>query len=377
MGGRQLRRAMERELGVSPVELAQTHRLLLAKCLLTDTGLPVTRVAYSSGFQSLRRFNSAFREQYRMSPSALRRADTHGLTVSAPESDGAGLVRLTLSYRPPLAWDALLERLDRDATPGIEMVADGRYGRTVSLDGCRGVVFLQHARRGSHVLLDLSVALLPVLMPLIARLRRLGDLDAEPAVIDAHLAATGLGAQIGRRPGLRMPVAFDGFEAAVLELVGAGTEALVNLVAAASEPMETGWPGLTRVALNARRVSALGEPGLRVLGVPAGRAEGLVLVARAVADGSLRLEPGAEPQETLRRLHEMPGIVPTAATAIVMRALHWPDAFGDDDSRLRRRAERWRPWRAYATEHLRLDGHDREADRANRGPVATRRRGTG
>ena len=258
VGGRQLRRAMERELGVSPVELAQTHRLLLAKCLLTDTGLPVTRVAYSSGFQSLRRFNSAFREQYRMSPSALRRADARGPAAIVPESDGAGLVRLTLSYRPPLAWDALLERLGRDALPGIEVVGDGRYGRTVSLDMCRGVVFLQHALRGSQVLLDLSVGLLPVLMPLIARLRRLGDLDAEPAVIDAHLASTGLAAQVRRRPGLRMPVAFDGFEAAVLELVGAGSEALENVVAAASESMETGWPGLTQVGLDAPRVAALG-----------------------------------------------------------------------------------------------------------------------
>jgi AraC family transcriptional regulator of adaptative response / DNA-3-methyladenine glycosylase II len=356
VGGRQLRRAMERELGVSPVELAQTHRLLLAKCLLTDTGLPVTRVAYSSGFQSLRRFNSAFREQYRMSPSALRRTDAHGPVAFARESDGAGLVRLTLSYRPPLAWDALLERLGRDALPGMEVVGDGRYGRTVSLDGCRGVAFLQHARRGSQVLLDLSVGLLPVLMPLIARLRRLGDLDAEPAVIDAHLASTGLAAQVRRRPGLRMPVAFDGFEAAVLELVGAESEALGNVVAAASESMETGWPGLTHVGLDARRVAALGVRGLAGLGVSAGRAEGLAAVARAVAAGSLRLEPGAEPLETLRRLREMPGIEPRAATAIVMRALHWPDAFSDDDARLQGLAERWRPWGAHAAAHLQLDG---------------------
>jgi AraC family transcriptional regulator, regulatory protein of adaptative response / DNA-3-methyladenine glycosylase II len=356
VGGRQLRRAMERELGVSPVELARTHRLLLAKCLLTDTGLPVTRVAYSSGFQSLRRFNSAFREQYRMSPSALRRTDSRGPATFAPESDGAGLVRLTLSYRPPLAWDALLERLGRDALPGIEVVGDGRYGRTVSLDGCRGVLFLRHARRGSQVLLDLSVGLLPVLMPLIARVRRLGDLDAEPAVIDSHLAGAGLAAQIRRRPGLRMPVAFDGFEAAVLELVGAEPEALRNVVAAASESIETGWPRLTHVGLDVGRVAALGARGLANLGVPAGRAEALVAVARAAAAGSLRLEPGAEPLETLRRLRELPGIEPRAATAIVMRALHWPDAFSDDGARPQSLAERWRPWRAYAATHLRLEG---------------------
>ena len=132
-------------------------------------------------------------------------------------------------------------------------MARRRYGRTVQLDGCRGVVFLEHARRGSQILLDVSLGLLPVLMPLIARLRRLCDLDAEPAVIDAHLASTGLAELVRRRPGLRMPVAFDGFEAAVLELVGAGSAALGNVVAAASEEMETGWPGLTHVGLDARR----------------------------------------------------------------------------------------------------------------------------
>jgi AraC family transcriptional regulator of adaptative response / DNA-3-methyladenine glycosylase II len=368
VGGRQLRRAMERELGVSPVELAQTHRLLLAKCLLTDTRLPVTRVAYSSGFQSLRRFNSVFRERYRMSPSALRRADGRGAAeAAAPEPSGAGMVRLTLSYRPPLAWDALLERLGRDALPGIEVVRDGRYARTVSLGRCRGIVVLEHAPRGAQILLDVSVGLLPLLMPLLARLRRLCDLDAEPAVIDAHLASAGLAGLVRRRPGLRMPVAFDGFEAAVLALAGAGSETLAAVVAAGAERMETRWPGLTHVGLAPARVAALGGRGLAVRGLPQPRAEALATVAREAAAGSLRLEPGADPAETLHRLRGIAGIEPPAATAIVMRALYWPDAFCPEDPELQRRldagdaneaeraAEPWRPWRAYAEAYLRTE----------------------
>ncbi|HET7241037.1 MAG TPA: AlkA N-terminal domain-containing protein [Gemmatimonadales bacterium] len=367
VGGRQLRRAMERELGVSPVELAQTHRLLLAKCLLTDTRLPVTRVAYSSGFQSLRRFNSVFRERYRMSPSALRRGERRGPSTSAAELSGPGLVRLTLSYRPPLAWTELLERLGREALPGIEVVADGRYGRTVQLGRYRGVVFLEHAPRGSHILLELSLGLLPVLMPLIARLRRLCDLDAEPAVIDAHLAGAGLGELVRRSPGLRMPVAFDGFEAAVVELVGAGSPALGAVVAAASEAMEAGWPGLTHVGLTPVGVASLGARQLAALGVPGPRAEALVAVARA-ARGALRLEPGAEPAATLETLCSIPGIDSVAATAIVMRAMHWPDAFNAQDVELQRlwcvadarqlelAAEAWRPWRAHAATYLRASG---------------------
>ena len=364
VGGRQLRRAMERELGVSPVELAQTHRLLLAKCLLTDTRLPVTRVAYSSGFQSLRRFNSVFRDRYRMSPSALRRGERRVLSTSAAESSGPGLVRLTLSYRPPLAWSALLQRLGREALPGIEIVADGRYGRTVKLGRYRGLVFLEHAPRGSHILLDLSLGLLPVLMPLIARLRRLCDLDAEPAVIDAHLASAGLGELVRRSPGLRMPVAFDGFEAAVLELVGAGAPALGAVVAAAAEEMETGWPGLTHAGLTPAAVASLGARELAALGVPGSRAEALAAVARAARD-SLRLEPGAEPAATLETLRGISGIDAVAATAIVMRSIHWPDAFNAEDAELQRlwgaaaarelehAAEAWRPWRAHAAAYLR------------------------
>src|SRR6266568_7417333 len=124
---RHLRRAMEREIGVSPLALAQTHRLLLAKRLLADTALPVTRIAFASGFRSLRRFNSVFRERYGLSPSALR---PRGVGRREYET-----VRLTLAYRPPFAWDVLIALLAREALPGVEVVRDGRYARTVRLPG--------------------------------------------------------------------------------------------------------------------------------------------------------------------------------------------------------------------------------------------------
>src|SRR5881396_998760 len=139
---RHLRRALEREIGVSPLDLAQTHRLLLAKRLLVDTDLPVTRVAYASGFQSLRRFNAVFRAQYGMPPGALRRG------VSAPRRAAvsrcrAESLRLTLAYRPPLAWHSTLARLRSEAIPGLEVIAGGRYGRTVRIDRQSGFVFVE------------------------------------------------------------------------------------------------------------------------------------------------------------------------------------------------------------------------------------------
>lgn len=166
---RHLRRALERELGVSPAELAQTHRLLLAKRLLAETSLPVTRIAFASGFQSLRRFNSVFRERYRLSPTALRRAvPTNRAMPASPTGD---FVTLTLAYRPPLDWPLLVARLARDAVPGVTLVEGALYGRAVRLDGRTGAILATNVATKSHLEVAVSLSLLPVLMPLLARLR--------------------------------------------------------------------------------------------------------------------------------------------------------------------------------------------------------------
>jgi AraC family transcriptional regulator of adaptative response / DNA-3-methyladenine glycosylase II len=384
---RHLRRALERELGVSPVELAQTHRLLLAKRLLADTGLSVTRIAYASGFQSLRRFNTVFHDRYRLSPSALRRTMNRRQPAREPRRSRAGgavaksdLLRLTLAYRPPLAWDVLITLLRRDAFPGVEIVQGGRYGRTVRLAGRSGIVFAEDAGGASgngdrpadtHVNVDVSPSLLPALMPLLARLRRLFDLDAEPTVVDGCLAQGGLGALIKRRPGVRIPGALDGFEVACRVLLrgrarpNRGTNELARrFVRALGETADTGIAELTRFAPTAGRVAEARLSTLVAMGLPRRRASALKALARTVADGDLRLEPGDDVASTHRGLMEIDGIGDRLATSIVMRALGWPDAFPVPDpglqrasgastpGRLRERAESWRPWRAYAAVHL-------------------------
>lgn len=356
---RHVRRALEREVGVSPHELAQTHRLLLAKRLLRDTDLSVTRVAYASGFQSLRRFNAVFREQYGMPPSALRRGPGGaGAGEGARCARGAESLRLTLSYRPPFAWDALLACLSKDALPGVEVIAGRRYGRTVRIERCGGVVFARDEAPDRHVAVEVSASLLPALMPLIAGLRRVFDLDAEPAVVDAHLAEGGLSALVARRPGVRLPGALDGFEIALSGLLG-GREYVGRVVQALGDPLDTGLrsPGLTHLAPSAARVATAGATALTALGVPQHRAECLVTLARAVASGALRLAPGGEDDvaATRRALLEIGGVSEGQVSAIVMRTLFWPDAFPVTDRVMLARAERWRPWRAYAGLHLWLD----------------------
>lgn len=367
---RHLRRALEREIGVSPVELALTHRLLLAKRLLADTALPVTRIAYASGFQSLRRFNTVFRERYRLSPSELRRAwrsegltgPTRGNGASRSTAADTDFVRLTLAYRPPLAWDALVTLLRHEALPGVEVVEGMRYGRTLQLDGRRGVVFAEDAGRRSHLNVDVSASLLPALMPLLARLRQLFDLDAQPAVVDASLARSGLGALVRRRPGVRIPGAMDGFEVALRSLLRGHSRR--GVVWALGEPVDTGIPALTRLTPSAARVADAGVARLVALGVPRRRAAIMVSLARALAEGTLRLEPAMDAAATRRALLAIEGVGDHLATSILTRALSWPDAFPTTDRALMRAAgasspralralaEQWRPWRAYAALHL-------------------------
>jgi AraC family transcriptional regulator of adaptative response / DNA-3-methyladenine glycosylase II len=210
---RHLRRALEREISVSPLELAQTHRLLLAKRLIVDTDLPMTRVAYASGFQSLRRFNAVFRQQYRMAPSALRRGRP---APARPQ----GSLRLTLSYRRPLAWDVLMNALPHEAT--------------VSVDGNSGQVSVANCAAEGHLIVEIAESLLPVLMPLIAGLRRVFDLDAEPAVIDAHLSEGGLGRLVGLCPGVRVPGKLETLEGGLPDTFDATDQRLQRAAGVAS-----------------------------------------------------------------------------------------------------------------------------------------------
>jgi AraC family transcriptional regulator of adaptative response / DNA-3-methyladenine glycosylase II len=388
---RHLRRSLKRAAGVSPVELAQTHRLLLAKRLLTDTDLNISRVAFASGFQSLRRFNAAFRERYGRTPGSLRRGPGPHATGNGrphPRHPGAGVfdtsdlapepVRLTLGYRGPLAWHHLLARLARDAVPGVERIEATCYGRTVRLGEISGFIVVRNEARERRLGVEISPALVPRLMALLARLRRLFDLDAEPGVIDAHLCQGGLSALVERRPGIRLPGAMEGFEVAVATLLrehgprDSGSAAhgakearrLAGCLARRlGDHVETGIPGLDRVAPDAGQIASAGPGELADLGIPPSRARAIHELAERVAGGRLSLEPGADPATVCRQLMEIVADE-RLATMIVMRTLGWPDAFPDDDPTLLRatgvkdprkleaRARSWRPWRAYAAMHL-------------------------
>ncbi|RYD60387.1 MAG: DNA-3-methyladenine glycosylase 2 family protein, partial [Verrucomicrobiaceae bacterium] len=217
ISSRQLRRIIQKELGVSPIELLQTRRLLLAKQLLTETKLAVIDVAFASGFSSLRRFNDAFSSRYRMPPSRLRKeASADAATIDAEDTSV-----LQLGYRPPYDWGGTLAFLRGRCIRDVEVVTDDSYARTVRIGKHTGWVRVKHAPQKNALLVEFTHSLTPVLPALLGRLRNLFDLAARPDLIAEHLGRDELlKKSVDTHPGLRVPGAFDGFEMAIRAILG-------------------------------------------------------------------------------------------------------------------------------------------------------------
>jgi len=370
VGERQLRRLFRQHLGASPVSVAQTRRVLLAKQLIHETRLPMGEVAFASGFRSIRRFNEIFQRLFGRPPGALRRA-TVAEVPFGPEDE----VILSLRYRPPYDWPAMSSFLKARAIPGIEVVSSDRYARTIEIEGVHGVVSVEPAA-GNALRIAVRFSRLSALPTILARLRRVFDLGADPQAINAELAEDPvLAPLIAARPGLRVPGAWDGFELAVRAVLGqqitvaAAAGLAGKLVARYGRPLSvTGLEkeGLTHVF---PRSEQLASADLTALGMPRTRAATLASLAAAVVVNPRVLGAGRSLTECVTELRALPGIGEWTAQYIAMRELREPDAFPAGDVGLLRaltdvegkrptsrellaRAERWRPWRAYAAQHL-------------------------
>jgi AraC family transcriptional regulator of adaptative response / DNA-3-methyladenine glycosylase II len=369
IGGRQLRRLFRQHLGASPIAVAQTRRVLLAKQLIHETRLPMAQVALAAGFGSVRRFNEAFQQLFGRPPAQLRRSPAEEAPVSGREG-----VTVRLPYSPPYDWEAIIAFLSMRAIPGVEVVEPGRYRRTIALGGNRGVLSVSP---GAGERLDVTVRFpdLKALPQVIARVRRVFDLAADPLTIGRHLSADPvLAPLVAARPGLRVPGAWDGFELAIRAVLGqqitvtAATGLAGRLVAMFGEPLAPEWAGdgLTHVFPEAAK---LADIDLSMLGMPRARAAALSAVARAVRDDPQIFGPKRSLEAAIGQLRSLSGIGEWTAQYIAMRELREPDAFPTADVGLMRaladgegrrptpqqmqaRAEAWRPWRAYAALHL-------------------------
>lgn len=365
VGSRQLRRLFVDKLGAPPIHVHTTRRLLFAKQLLTETAMPIVDVAMASGFGSLRRFNSAFAQANCMSPRELRRRP-----LAAPGEAWT----LRLGYRPPYDFAALLAFLRNRALPGVEQVDDQSYWRVFGNADAPGWLHLS-AWPGSETALQLRLHCPQPqqMLPIVSRLRRMFDLDADPQSIDRVLRSDRLLKPLLRRhPGQRLPGGWDGFEIAVRAILGqqvsvaAARTLATRIVHRYGTPVSVpGAPTLERLFPGPER---LADADLGMLGLTRARADAIRGVARAMLDGRVDFRSEQPLDEFVERWTALPGIGEWTAHYMAMRALSHPDAFPAADLILRRaaaeggdalstkallgRADAWRPWRAYTVMHL-------------------------
>lgn len=369
LSSRQIRRIIQKELGVPPIQLILTRRLLLAKQLLTETKLPVTEIAFASGFSSLRRFNDAFTTRYNMPPTRLRKNAVDGESGV----DGADTLTLQLAYRPPYDWKGVLAFLKMRELKRVEWVGDDFYARTVQLGNKKGWIKVTQSEKKNALLLELSHGLTTVLPALLNRVRDLFDLNARPDVIAKQLRKDKrLAPMIKANPGQRVPGAFNGFELGLRAILGqqvtvkAATTLACRFAEQFGEPIQTPFPELDRLTPNPARVARASIDDVARLGVVSARAKSIIALARAHASGELSLDGGVHhnPDETIARLAELPGVGQWTAHYMAMRALRWPDAFPKEDIAVRNNlggvtakqaeelSQAWRPWRSYAVLHI-------------------------
>lgn len=366
VGERQLRRLFQQHLGASPLSVAQSRRVLLAQQLIHQTSLPMIAVAHGSGFTSIRRFNETFQQLFGRSPSEMRRGRGRTTDRGAP-------VSLTLPYRPPYDWDALIEFLRKRAIPGVETVSRSAYRRVIRTGSGIGWIKVEHAPWMNALRATVYTNEFNCLPDIIARIRRMFDLAADPLAITNDLGRDPLLAPlVAARPGLRVPGTWDGFEAAVRAVLGqqitvsAATALAGRFAAAFGEPVAD-LGGLTHAF--PQPDDCIDEKRIAGLGIPEDRAAAIAALARAACVDPDLFGAGQILAVTIARLKDLPGIGDWTANYTAMRGMGENDAFPAGDvglvqalepvfgrrptsEELLERAEAWRPWRAYAALHL-------------------------
>ncbi|MFD7642568.1 DNA-3-methyladenine glycosylase 2 family protein [Kitasatospora sp. NPDC059795] len=376
---RQLQRQLTAELGAGPLALARAQRAQTARLLLQTTELPVTDVAFAAGFASVRQFNDTIREVYDRTPSTLR--TEHGGHRRQPVA--AGPLALRLAYRGALDTEHLLDFLALRAVPGVEEVVPGprpgsrTYRRTLALPYGHGIAEVDGLAPGdpsTRGWLDCRLTLsdLRDLTTAVHRLRALFDLDADPDAVDARLATDPLLAPLAAaRPGLRSPGHVDPHELAVRAVLGqqisvAAARTLAGRLAETyGAPLPAADGGL-RLLFPTAAALAAADP--EHLAMPQARRRALLGLCAALADGTVRLDPGVDREQAAADLLALPGIGPWTVGYLRMRALADPDVFLPTDIGVRdglralgesgeartaaERSAAWAPWRSYALHHL-------------------------
>ncbi len=367
LGSRHLRRLFVQHLGASPAKIASTRRVHFARNLLDETDLMITKIASYSGFKRIRQFNNAMRATFDMSPSDLRKLRSGARTPAQ-----LGGITLNLAYRPPFDWHTLIRFLKARATPGVEVIENDCYRRTIEINSQAGEIEVRPEPDESHLRVRVTLPNYEQLMTVVERVRRIFDLGADPLQITNHLAQDSrLGEMLKAQPGLRVPGVWDAFELAVRAVLGQqltfvdAKPVIARLVRTFGRPIRTAAPRLTHLF---PKPEVLAAADLSSMGMPPARAATLRALARATCQGKFNPSACKSLNDIISLLCAIPGMGRRRANYIAMRAFGEPDAFPSNEVGLRRvlangrtppsedrflnLAENWRPWRAYAAMHL-------------------------
>jgi AraC family transcriptional regulator of adaptative response / DNA-3-methyladenine glycosylase II len=367
LGSRQLRRLFVQHLGLSPLRMATTQRLHLARKLITESTLPMTEIAFRSGFRSIREFNHSLRLATGQSPSELRRVARTSSGALRPSG-----LELRLPYKPPLDWTNLIGFLRQRAIPGVELVTPRSYQRTIEVDGVPGLLTVRPDEVESRLIVHLEINCYEGLAQTVERIRRMFDLSADPVQIARHLSRDAkLEPLIKLRPGLRVPGVWDGFEAAVLVVLGqklstrVAHDKVARLVRTFGTAVENSARGLKYLF---PRPEVLAVSDLSQAGISDDCANTIRLLANPAICRRLTFAASRTLAEVVSQVGPACGIDDSTANYIAMRAFGEPDAFPANELGLRRKlagagravsslqalamAEPWRPWRAYAAMHI-------------------------
>jgi AraC family transcriptional regulator, regulatory protein of adaptative response / DNA-3-methyladenine glycosylase II len=375
---RHLRRLFVQHLGATPIDVALTRRVHFAKKLLDETHLPIAQIAFAAGFGSLRRFNGAMRRAFSRTPTELRKKK--GVETIVPgksnrpvigENDPDPFYRFRLAYRPPYDWEQVIGFLSARATPGVEIVEANRYQRTIAIGNTHGTIAIAPAAQCAALQLDVRFSDPRALLSIVERVRRIFDLDADPAVIASQLSGDPLLRRaLVAHDGIRTPGAWDAFEITVRAILGqqisvkAATTIAGRIAARWGTPV-AGPDALNRLFPTPERLT---HAPLEEAGLTSARASTLRSLAATVSSGAVVFDGVS----TIGALRAIPGIGEWTTQYVAMRALNEPDAFlssdlilrrmaGDCSAReLERRSEAWRPWRAYSVMLLWQAANDRD-----------------
>ncbi len=368
---RQIERQLLAELGAGPLALARAQRAQTARLLIETTGLAMGDVAFAAGFPTIRTFNDTVLEVFAMPPTELRRRATARGGKPAPLAPSSlGAISLRLPFRQPMCQDNLFGHLVATAIPGVEEWRDGTYRRTLRLPNGPGIVSLRPGPE--YVACQLALTDLRDLAMAISRCRRLLDLDADPVAVGDQLGTDeALAPLIAKARGRRVPRTIDAAELAVRAVIGQQVSTAAarthgaRLASRCGEQVEDPGGGLTRLFPD---MAVLADTDVAALAMPASRRASVLALARAIAGGTLDLGAGADWELARNVLATLPGVGPWTVEIVAMRGLGDPDAFTPTDLGVRRaaaeaglpaapgalikRAEQWRPWRAYAVQYL-------------------------